>query len=205
MLNWRCSNIYSIKNNAREEVIEKKSRFIGSAYQIKDKKEAEEIIANVKKEFWDARHNVYAYILPDNICKYSDDGEPQGTAGLPVFNVLAKKNLQNVLVIVTRYFGGILLGKGGLVRAYTEATVKAVESAGIYEVIEYTDIEIICEYNIKDKLLFFLDKSGYDYISEYYEKVKCRIHLPSADLSSFVDEVIKFTENRIFYNIVSNN
>ena len=95
MLNWRCSNIFSIKNNAREEIIEKKSRFIGSVYLIKDKKEAEEIIANVKKEFWDARHNVYAYILPDNICKYSDDGEPQGTAGLPVFNVLTKKNLQN--------------------------------------------------------------------------------------------------------------
>jgi len=203
LLNWRCSNIFSIKNNAREEIIEKKSRFIGSAYLIRDKKEAEEIIASVKKEFWDARHNVYAYILPDNICKYSDDGEPQGTAGLPVFNVLAKKNLQNVLVIVTRYFGGILLGKGGLIRAYTEATVKAIESANVYEIVEYEDLEIICEYNIKDKILFFLEKSGYGYSVTYYEKVKCRIHLPSADLSNFVDEVIKFTENRISYEILS--
>jgi len=203
LLNWRCSNIFSIKNNAREEIIEKKSRFIGSVYLIKDKKEAEEIIANVKKEFWDARHNVYAYILPDNICKYSDDGEPQGTAGLPVFNVLSKKNLQNVLVIVTRYFGGILLGKGGLIRAYTEATVKAIESANIYEIVEYKDLEIICEYNTKDKLLFFLEKSGYEYFTTYYEKVKCRIHLPSRDLSDFVDEIIKFTENRISYKILS--
>ncbi len=203
MLNWRCSNIFSVKNQAREEIIEKKSRFIASVYPIKDKQEADNILSDIKKEFWDATHNVYAYILPDNICKYSDDGEPQGTAGLPVFNVLQKKRLQNVLVIVTRYFGGTLLGKGGLVKAYTDATVKGVEAANIYEIIEYNYVEIVCEYNIKDKVLYFLDKNQHEYIPDYFEKVKFTVKLPENEVSNFISDIIKLTENRIIYNILS--
>lgn len=202
MLNWRCSNIFSVKNQAREEIVEKKSRFIASVYPIKDKQEAESILSDIRKEFWDATHNVYAYILPDNICKYSDDGEPQGTAGLPVFNVLQKKMLQNVLVVVTRYFGGTLLGKGGLVKSYTDATVKGVEAACIYEIIEYKYVEIICEYNIKDKLNYFLEKNQHEYTSDYFEKVKFTVKLPENEVSEFVFDIIKLTENRIVYNIV---
>jgi len=205
LLNWRCSNIFSVKNQAREEIIEKKSRFIASVYPIKDKQEADNILSDIKKEFWDATHNVYAYILPDNICKYSDDGEPQGTAGLPVFNVLQKKMLQNVLVIVTRYFGGTLLGKGGLVKAYTDATVKGVEAADIYEIIEYSYVELVCEYNIKDKLLYFLEKNQHEYTPDYFEKVKFTVKLPESEVSGFISDVIKLTENKILYNILSKN
>lgn len=172
-------------------------------YPIKDKLEADSILSDIKKEFWDATHNVYAYILPNNICKYSDDGEPQGTAGLPVFNVLQKKMLQNVLVVVTRYFGGTLLGKGGLVKAYTDATVKGVEAANIYEIIEYKYVEVICEYNIKDKLLYFLDKNQNEYVSDYFEKVKFTVKLPEIEVSDFVSDIIKLTESRIEYTILS--
>lgn len=203
MLNWRCSSIFSVKKQAREEIIEKKSRFIASVYPIKDKFEADTILSDIKKEFWDATHNVYAYILPNNICKYSDDGEPQGTAGLPVFNVLQKKMLQNVLVVVTRYFGGTLLGKGGLVKAYTDATVKGVEAANIYEIIEYKYVEVICEYNIKDKLLYFLEKNENEYVADYFEKVKFTVKLPEIEVKEFILDIIKLTENRIDYNILS--
>lgn len=203
MLNWRCSNIFNIKKASREEIIEKKSRFIASVYPVFSKKEAEEIINDVKKEFWDATHNVYGYILPNNISKYSDDGEPQGTAGLPVYNVLQKKELENVLVIVTRYFGGTLLGKGGLIRAYTEATKKALDSAEIFEVIEYSQINVTCEYNIKDKLLFFLEKNNIEFFPQYKENVVFEIHIPEKDVKEFIEELIKQTENRISFDILS--
>ena len=183
MLSWRCSKIYNIRKPSREEIIEKKSRFIASVYPVFSKEEAEEKISEVKKELWEATHNVYAYILPDNISKYSDDGEPQGTAGLPVYNVLSKKDIYNVLVIVTRYFGGTLLGKGGLIRAYTDATIKGLEQADVYEVIAYSDIQITCEYNVKDRILFFLDKNNIQYTPNYSEKVVFEIHIPSGSLS----------------------
>ena len=203
MLSWRCSKIFNIRKPSREEIIEKKSRFIASVYPVFSKSEAEDKINEVKKEFWDATHNVYAYILPDNISKYSDDGEPQGTAGLPVYNVLNKKDIYNVLVIVTRYFGGTLLGKGGLIRAYTEATIKGLDASEVYEVIEYSDISITCEYNIKDRLLFFLDKNNIKYTPNYSEKVVFEVNIPTCDVEKFIDDIIKLTENKIFYTILS--
>ena len=203
MLSWRCSKIFNIRKPSREEIIEKKSRFIASVYPVFSKAEAEEKLSEVKKEFWDATHNVYAYILPDNISKYSDDGEPQGTAGLPVYNVLQKKDLENVLVIVTRYFGGTLLGKGGLIRAYTEATKVGLEAADVYEVIEYSTIFITCEYNIKDKVLFFLDKNNIKYVPNYSEKVVFEINIPESYVKDFIEDIIKLTENRISCEILS--
>ena len=204
MLSWRCSKIFNIKKSARDEIIEKKSKFIASVFPVFSKKEAEEKILELKKEFWDATHNVYAYILPGNISKYSDDGEPQGTAGLPVYNVLQKKELENVLVVVTRYFGGTLLGKGGLIRAYTDATKKGLESAEVFEVVEYSQVNISCEYNIKDRILFFLDKNNIQYNPKYTEKVVFEVELPESEVEKFIDDIIKLTENKIFYSILSN-
>ena len=203
MLSWRCSKIFNIGKPSREEIIEKKSRFIASVYPVFSKEEAEARLLEVKKEFWDATHNVYAYILPNNISKYSDDGEPQGTAGLPVYNVLSKKEIENVLVVITRYFGGTLLGKGGLIRAYTEATKKGLENADVFRVIEFSHINIKCEYNIKDRVLFFLDKNNIKYTPNYSEKVVFEINIPSSDVEKFIDDVIKLTENKIFYTILS--
>ena len=203
MLNWRCSSIFTVKKYAREEIIEKKSRFIATVFPIKSKEEADERISELKKEFWDARHNVYAYNLPNNISKYCDDGEPQGTAGLPVFTVLQKKEIVNVLVIVTRYFGGILLGKGGLIRAYSDAAKKALESAEIFEIIEYANINVECEYNLKDKVLFFLNKREIQHTSVFGEKVVFEITIPKIEVEDFIQDVIKLTENKITYTILS--
>ena len=122
----------TIAQNAESLVVEKKSKFIGNVYSVETIEEAEKIIEQTKKKYHDARHNCYAYriIEEDRIIeKQNDDGEPSGTAGAPMLNILTKKNLNNVLIIVTRYFGGILLGTGGLVKAYSDASIQAIEKA----------------------------------------------------------------------------
>ena len=141
--------------------------------------------------------------MPDNISKFSDDGEPQGTAGLPVFEVLKKKDLVNVLVIVTRYFGGILLGKGGLIRAYSESVKKVLEKAEIYEIIERCRIEMEFEYDLKDKILNFIERSEMRYTSAFGEKVKVEIEVPKEKKEEFIKEIISFTNNNIKYHILS--
>ncbi len=203
MLNWRCSRIFTVKEEAREEFIEKKSRFIATIFPINSKEEAENIIQRVKKEFWDAKHNVYAYILPNNISKYSDDGEPQGTAGLPVFTVLNKKELVNVLVVVTRYFGGVLLGKGGLIRAYSESVKNVLEKAKIYEIIEKTCIEIECEYSIKDKILDYITKHEIQHTSVFENNVKFKIETPKGSEKKIIEDIVQITNNKANYRILS--
>ena len=203
MLNWRCSRIFTVKEEAREEFIEKKSRFIATIFPINSKKEAEDKIQKIKKEFWDAKHNVYAYILPNNISKYSDDGEPQGTAGLPVFTVLNKKELVNVLVVVTRYFGGILLGKGGLIRAYSESVKNVLEKAKIYEIIEKTYIEIECEYSIKDKILDYIIKHEIQHTSAFENNVRFKIETPKGSENKIIEDIVQITNNKVNYRILS--
>ena len=122
----------SIEKEAEAEIVEKKSRFIAQIFAVNSKEEAEQVLANVKKKYYDAKHNCYAYIV-DNIEKCSDDGEPSGTAGAPMLDLLKNNGLNNIIVVVTRYFGGILLGTGGLVRAYTESAKKALENAKMIE------------------------------------------------------------------------
>ena len=156
-----------------------------------------------KKEYWDARHNVYAYILKGNISKYSDDGEPQGTAGLPVYNVISNKKLENVLVVVTRYVGGILLGKGGLTRAYSNATKQVVEEAEIYEILSTKEVKISCEYNIKDKVLFELERNGYKKEIRFSEKIEIIIEVPERDVDDFTKKLIKVTDNKILISFLS--
>ena len=128
----------SIEKEAVAEFVEKKSKFIATIFPINSKEEAENRISEIKKKYYDAKHNCYAYVV-GNVEKCSDDGEPSGTAGAPLLDLLKNKELTNVVVIVTRYFGGILLGTGGLVRAYTETAKKAIESTSI----------VIKEYGIR--------------------------------------------------------
>ncbi len=128
----------SIEKEAVAEIVEKKSKFIATIFPINSKEEAENRISEIKKKYYDAKHNCYAYVV-GNVEKCSDDGEPSGTAGAPLLDLLKNKELTNVVVIVTRYFGGILLGTGGLVRAYTETAKKAIESTSI----------VIKEYGIR--------------------------------------------------------
>jgi uncharacterized YigZ family protein len=136
------------------EVIEKKSRFISLLVPVESEEKANEIIERTKKKYWDARHNCYAYIIGSNaqICRYSDDGEPQGTAGKPMLEVLLNENITNVLVIVTRYFGGTLLGTGGLVRAYQQSVKEAIENALIAEEKDGIMLKVISDYTGAGKI-----------------------------------------------------
>ena len=152
----------TIKNNSIVEIIEKKSKFIGQAFYVETKQEAEEIIKTIKKKYSDAKHNCYAYsILEDNsiITKSTDDGEPTSTAGIPILNAIQENQLTNTLVIVTRYFGGILLGTGGLVRAYTKATTEAIKNANITQKEIGYKIKFVTDYNKLEQLKYYLKQN----------------------------------------------
>ena len=146
-------NLTTLGKEASAEFTEKKSVFIGYAKPIKTAEEAEEFIAQIKKKHADARHNVSAY-MAGNAVRYSDDGEPKGTGGVPVLEVLKKSGVDGAVVVVTRYFGGILLGAPGLVRAYSKAAAMAVEEAGIVTYRNYTECTVACDYGLYDKLLY---------------------------------------------------
>lgn len=142
-----AQNYRTLHENAQDEFTEKRSRFIGYARPVQTEAQALEFIAQIKKQHWDAKHNVYAYVLRDGqIRRYSDDGEPQGTAGVPVLEVLLKGDITDAVVVVTRYFGGILLGGGGLVRAYGRAASIAVKAAGVEEQVLCDEVSVSCDY-----------------------------------------------------------
>ncbi len=138
----------TVSKAATFEYVEQRSRFISTVIPVSTEKEAVDFISDTKQKYWDARHNVYAYVLKEGgISRYSDDGEPHSTAGLPTLEVIKKKELYDVCVVTTRYFGGILLGTGGLVRAYTTAANGAILEAGI-SLIEECDIcSVGCPYS----------------------------------------------------------
>lgn len=159
-----ASNYKTVKKSASDEFIERKSRFIGYCRPVTSEEEAIGFINAVRAHHRDATHNVYAYILRDNnIMRYSDDGEPAGTAGLPVLDVLRKENLTDVAVVVTRYFGGILLGAGGLVRAYTKGAKIGVDAAERIERLFCNICSVKCDYSSLGSIQYAICESG-DYI-----------------------------------------
>lgn len=181
----------TIENNVTVEIEEKKSKFIANMFYIESVEEAENFIKQCKKKYYDARHNCYAYIVNDKqeIKKSSDDGEPSGTAGSPILNVIEKNNLSNVLIVVTRYFGGILLGAGGLVRAYTEAATKAVNSTNIQEMIEGEEIEIVISYQDIEKLKYYCRKNNIKIVKiEYDKNVKCILELTKEEKDNILND-----------------
>lgn len=138
---------------AYAEFIEKHSRFIGSVSPVTSEEEAVAFISEMRSKYWDATHNVYAYCLRDGqIRRFSDDGEPQGTAGMPTLDVLQKEGICDVVVVITRYFGGIMLGAGGLVHAYSHSTKIALEAAGIVTMSSVIECSISCEYHQYGKI-----------------------------------------------------
>lgn len=161
-------NFYtSVAKTAIAEITEKKSRFICNMCHVESESEAADFIEKIKKQHYNAKHNVFAYILNDGTKKYTDDGEPSKTAGLPILEMLEKQQITDVVCVVTRYFGGILLGTGGLVRAYTEAAKAGLEACGtvtmekcdIYElVLPYSSLQT-AEYVLKNLGAVIEDKS----------------------------------------------
>ena len=162
----------SIENESIAEIIVKKSKFIATLYEANSKDEAEKILQDIRKKYFDAKHHCYAYII-EKIEKCSDDGEPSGTAGAPLLALLKSANLTNVIIIVTRYFGGILLGTGGLVRAYTESAKNAIENAKIVYKDYGIQFEIEISYNNLKEILFICKNLDISIIKiEYQENVK---------------------------------
>ena len=176
-----------IKEISKSEYIEKRSRFIGVAIPCRTEEEALNHIAAIKTEHWDARHNCYAFVVEDGkTSRFSDDGEPHGTAGKPILEVINGKELKNVLVVVTRYFGGVLLGTGGLVRAYTAAAKGALENGVIAEMIPCTVFKIRCEYTDHQSLLRLLEKSGANIKStDFAENVTITFALKDSESENF--------------------
>ena len=177
----------TISNDSEAEIIEKKSKFIANIFYVETREEAEEKIKEIKKKYFDARHNCFAYSIftKDRIIeRFSDDGEPSGTAGAPMLNILSSQNLRNVVVIVTRYFGGILLGTGGLVRAYTGAVQEALKNVEIIE--KYLGLEVKLEVNYPnlEKLKYYLKQNEIKILSsEYLENIKLLVKMSEKKLN----------------------
>ena len=152
----------TVQDTASDEIVEKKSRFIASVSPCANEAEAIGFLSDVKKRFSDATHNVYAYVCRDNNSRrYSDDGEPQGTAGIPVLDVILKENLTDICVVVTRYFGGTLLGAGGLVRAYTKAAKAGIDAAHPIHMVLSDIYAVKTDYSDLGKLQYEIAKNGY--------------------------------------------
>ena len=148
----------TILKDEMAEIVEKKSKFIANISPVENLEKAEEVVRNIKKKYYDAKHNCVAYRVVENgqvIEKSSDDGEPSGTAGGPMLNILQKNNLCNIVVVVTRYFGGILLGTGGLVRAYSDTTQKAIEKSIKVSKVNGIEIEIKLDYSNLDIFKYY--------------------------------------------------
>ena len=172
----------TIKENVSAELVEKKSKFIANLFYIESREEAEDIIKMQKKKYYDARHNCYAFrVLGEDgiIEKSSDYGEPSGTAGAPMLNILSKMEITNILVIVTRYFGGILLGTGGLVKAYSNSTKLALEKAEISMLEEGFVYKLELNYSDLENFKYFIKNNEIKILKEeYFENVKLSIFVP---------------------------
>ncbi len=146
----------TVKERAEDRFVEKKSRFIGYIAPVTSAQEATAFVNEIKQKHWDATHNVWAYLLKDGQKRYSDDGEPQGTAGIPVLDAMEKSGVVDICVVATRYFGGILLGGGGLVRAYSHTAKIALDAAQKMEMAESKLLEIQVDYSLYGKLNYIL-------------------------------------------------
>lgn len=174
-----------------DEFIEKKSRFIGRVWPVETEEEALERIQQMKKQHYDATHNCWAYIIKDGAVRFSDDGEPGGTAGMPMMQVLQREGLSNIVCVVTRYFGGILLGAGGLVRAYTKGAKIAVDAAGKSMKRIWSVLYVPCPYNFYERVkLEVAAFGGMIRDTQFGAEVELEILVPQAESAPFLDRLI---------------
>lgn len=194
----------TIEKENSAEIVEKKSRFIANIYNVESKEEAEEKIKQIKKKYYDAKHHCFAFsIIEENgiTQKSSDDGEPSGTAGAPILNIIKSNNLQNVVIIVTRYFGGILLGTGGLTRAYSEAAGKVVEQSELIQKEPGMEVELEIDYNDNEKFKYYCQKNNVNIIKiEYTENILYKIELNEKEYKK-IEERNKTNNKQLNINI----
>lgn len=191
-----------------DDIIVNKSKFIGYACPINSEDEAIDFINQIKKKHADATHNVYAYVYGDNsnIQRFSDDGEPSGTAGMPVLNLIKLENLKNTVVVVTRYFGGILLGAGGLVRAYSKAAKIGIDSAIIVDKILYCDVYVEIDYTLLGKLENELSKNNYLIKNKLFnEKVNLNILCIEEDVEKLKSLILNASSAKCKIEVVNSS
>ncbi|GAA0114490.1 YigZ family protein [Clostridium senegalense] len=191
---------FTIKDEAKAEFDERKSVFIGYAKRVTTEDEAKEFVSKIKGMHKQATHNCSAYIVGENknIQRYSDDGEPQGTAGIPMLEVLKKNDLTDVAVVVTRYFGGILLGAGGLVRAYSKGVAEAIKEAGIVEKVKGFEIRVILEYDLLGKIQYICGTNNW-YIEDiiYTDKVELIMYCESSNYEEVSNSFVEATSGKV--------
>ena len=194
----------TIHHHGTFEYEDRKSIFIGEALPVSTEEEALSFIESVKKEYPDARHHVYAYVLRDNsIMRFTDDGEPQGTAGMPVLDVIRKNGLTDIAIVVTRYFGGTLLGTGGLVRAYTAAALGAVKEAEIITYDIYTTVSIEASYSDYQKFSPIFAELGFRNEGvRYTDKVIISGSVRKINAEMLVDKLVQATSGRANIEII---
>jgi len=182
----------------QDEFVEKKSRFIGRVWPVETESEALEKIQEMKKQHYDATHNCWAYVIKDGPMRFSDDGEPGGTAGSPMMQVLQRENLYNVVCVVTRYFGGILLGAGGLVRAYTKGAKIAIDAAGKSMKRVWSVLYVPCPYTYYERMK--LEVEAFDGVlrdTQFGAEVELEILIAQPKTQAFLDRVVDMTSGTV--------
>ena len=185
------------------EFTEKRSSFLGHVRMVETEDEAKTFVAEMKKKYYDARHNCWCYIIKDGAVRYSDDGEPQGTAGIPMLEVLKREGVTNVVCVVTRYFGGVLLGTGGLLRAYTKSAKDALDAAGISVVRRWVMAELACTYSLLERLkLECTAANGLVSDVEYSTDVCLKLLLPEDGVEDFSRRIADVTAGASRFAII---
>lgn len=195
----------SIFQRGEDEVVIKKSRFIGYGCPVSTEEEALEFIKEIKDRHRDATHNCSAYIVGEKseIQRYNDDGEPSGTAGIPILSLLKKESLTNTCVVVTRYFGGIMLGAGGLVRAYTQGAKIAIDKSLIVDMEEFFNVSLSYDYSLHGTMENYLITQKYNFKNfQFTDKVSVEIYVKASELDSFNTDIDNMTSANAKINIV---
>ena len=196
---WVIVSYFTVKDEANSRFEEKKSIFIGNIKRVCTENEAKKFIGKIKSENSKAAHNVYAYIIGQkmNIQRYNDDGEPQGTAGIPILEIIKQNKITDVVIVVTRYFGGTLLGKAGLIKSYSKAAISAIAQGKIVEKVQGSSVDIFIEYANLGKLQYmFEQKLIYIENIEYAGKVKVSINCVVEDVDKLINEIIEATNGK---------
>jgi uncharacterized YigZ family protein len=196
----KASSYRVLLRGGEGEYVEKKSRFIATVRSCETEKEAVSFIEEMKKQYWDARHNCSAFVIGSQgeLTRCSDDGEPSGTAGRPMLEVLLGEGIRNVAVVVTRYFGGVLLGTGGLVRAYTQAVKEGLKNCSVGRMRFGSEIEVTTDYNGIGKVLYLLGNAGIEPVSaDYTDKVVLRIIVAAEDEETIRKDLTEATGGRV--------
>lgn len=195
-----AESIKILSGEGKGEIVEKKSRFIATLRPVSTTEEAVAFIEEMKKKYWDARHNCSAFVIGDNneVTRCSDDGEPSGTAGRPMLEVLTGSGLRNVAVVVTRYFGGVLLGTGGLVRAYQAAVKEGLANSPVMEKTPGVIIKVTCDYNLIGKLQYYMGEQGMIPLdSRYGANVVTTLAVPTSHKESFIKNVTEALNGQV--------